>query len=121
MQCVTVSYGKVKGEAAKYPYWQPALYETQARKSDGVVTWRYVCHLGRARRAHHLATQDAKEHAIARSLPLFDDVRHGGAYKQSVSTDDLIHHSERTGHEAGAAPETKATGQEIAGYGRAVL
>lgn len=26
-RCVTVSYGKVSGEARRWPYWQPAVYE----------------------------------------------------------------------------------------------
>jgi hypothetical protein len=29
--CITVSYGKVRGAAAKWPYWQPAVYSTASR------------------------------------------------------------------------------------------
>lgn len=56
--CVTVSYGKVSGKAKKYQYWQPALYQIHYRK-DGIAVWKYIKHLGRARRSERLATQDA--------------------------------------------------------------
>lgn len=95
MYCITVSYGQVRGDAARYPYHQPALYEARARKSDGVVTWRYVKHLGRARRSQRLAWEGAKEHSAAYSVPLYRGIRHGAILKQYPPTDDLLNQHER--------------------------
>ena len=58
MECITTSYGKVCGRAAQYPYWQPARYKTHVTK-DGRLIWKYLGHVGKARRSIRLATQDA--------------------------------------------------------------
>jgi hypothetical protein len=70
-----VSYGKVKGSASRWPYFQAALYETRARK-DGVVTWRYVAHYGSARRSPQLAEHDARTLATENGIPFLTEIRH---------------------------------------------
>lgn len=75
MQCITISYGKVKGKAKEYRYIQPALYEAKHRK-DGVLTWRYLHHLGIARRSDKLAEKDAQEFANEYKIPLLKGIRH---------------------------------------------
>lgn len=59
--CVTVSYGKVRGNAKNYRYWQPAMYKVVFNKKRGCLCWKYVRHLGRARRSERLATIDAED------------------------------------------------------------
>lgn len=76
IQCITVSYGQVQGNAKGYRYVQPALYRAMARK-DGVPTWRYCRHLGTARRSDRLAQQDAKAAAESRGIPYLPGIRHG--------------------------------------------
>ena len=56
---VTVSYGKVSGRARQYRYWQPAVYEKVNRKKDGLPVYKYLFHVGTARRSERLAYQDA--------------------------------------------------------------
>jgi len=56
---ITVSYGKVVGKARQYQYWQPALYEHYVTK-EGNSIFKYVQHIGVARRSAKLAKLDAK-------------------------------------------------------------
>lgn len=72
--CVTVSYGKVKGRAKQFPYWQPAIYKTYQNK-EGKLVWRYVQHVGTARRSPKLAKKDALEIANKHSYIYLDGVR----------------------------------------------
>ena len=58
MLAVTVSYGRVRGKARNYPYFQPAIYKA-TRLKNGKIVWAYQYHLGRARRSPKLAAQDA--------------------------------------------------------------
>ena len=59
MYVITTSYGKVRGKAKNYPYFQAALY-TDKQLKNGRYVWFYVCHLGRAYRSIRLATIAAK-------------------------------------------------------------
>lgn len=74
MQCVTVSYGQVRGKAKQYPYFQPAVYETATRK-DGTAVWKYLHHAGEAHRSASLAEADAKDLADRLGVPYLPDVR----------------------------------------------
>lgn len=74
-QCVTVSYGKVKGKAREYQYWQPAVYEVKPLK-DGTLVWRYKYHTGTARRSEKLATQDALNLAKEKGIEYRKGIRH---------------------------------------------
>jgi hypothetical protein len=75
MRAFTVSYGKVKGSASRWPYFQAALYETRARK-DGVVTWRYLSHHATPRRSPQLAEADARTLATEHGIPFLAEIRH---------------------------------------------
>ena len=78
MTAITVSYGQVKGRAKQYPYYQPAIYEPRSRK-DGVVTWRYVKHVGTPRRYVTLAERDARER-VCEDTVFVPGIRHGHLY-----------------------------------------
>lgn len=80
-RCITVSYGRVQGG---YSYHQPALYRRKPRQ-DGTWTWRYVRHLGTARRSFRLAILDADRAAAEYGIPRRDGIRHG----TPVSPDDI--------------------------------
>ena len=80
MQCVTVSYGQVRGAARGYRYWQPALYESSP---DG-LKWRYVQHLGTARRSERLAERDSRLLAERRQCCFVAGVRHHHKIEQGV-------------------------------------
>lgn len=73
MRCVTISYGKVKGNATKYRYVQPALYELVI--NNMVYKWKYVEHLGIARRSDSLAEEDAHIYADRMKIPFLTNVR----------------------------------------------
>lgn len=75
METVTISYGKVRGKANNYPYFQPALYEKKKLK-NGKIVWSYVCHLGTARRSIKLAERDAINFASERNCSFQPKVRH---------------------------------------------
>lgn len=75
MNCVTVSYGRVRGRAKNYPYHQPAEYRMKSL-SSGRVVWEYVGHLGTARRSLRLAEEDAKAYARSNKLLFIPGVRH---------------------------------------------
>jgi hypothetical protein len=81
MDCVTVSYGQVKGRARQYRYWQPARY-TIHTTHDGRRIWKYACHLGVARRSERLARQDARRYAVAEGVRYIEGVRHGRSTTQ---------------------------------------
>jgi len=74
-ECVTVSYGKVKGKAKQYQYRQPARYERKKLK-NGKTVWAYVGHMGTARRSPDLATKDARRIAEENNLLFVRGVRH---------------------------------------------
>jgi len=71
---VTVSYGRVRGSARNYPYYQPAKYARHTT-TDGRVVWKYVEHCGIARRSLKLAQQDALELAERLNCDFLDNVR----------------------------------------------
>lgn len=73
-RCVTQTYGKVKGTAAQYPYFQPAIYEVAQLKSGSLV-WKYVNHIGTARRSVLLAIEDAKAYAAEIGCQYIPEVR----------------------------------------------
>lgn len=55
---VTVSYGRVKGKAKSYPYYQPCIYREYTKK-NGEKVWKLYRVLGIARRSYKLAEMDA--------------------------------------------------------------
>ena len=73
MYCVTISYGKVYGNARQYKYWQPALYRKTLLK-NGTLKWRYVKHLGIARRSLDLAKKDALKYC-GETVPFIENIR----------------------------------------------
>lgn len=74
MQCVTLSYGKVIGNAKRYPYWQGAIYETRKTKK-GILIWQYVSHVGTARRSKQLAMRDIEAFSAQHNIPIITGVR----------------------------------------------
>jgi hypothetical protein len=56
---VTVSYGRVRGRARRYRYFEPAVYTAHVTR-DGRKLWKLadLTHC-RARRSYRLAVQDA--------------------------------------------------------------
>lgn len=74
VRCATVSYGKVRGAAKRWRYWQPAVYEHYLSK-DGLLKWKYVCHIGTARRSERLATEDALEYAEKKGREFLEGIR----------------------------------------------
>lgn len=58
MNIITISYGRVRGKAKNYPYFQPCMYEEYTTK-DGRKVWKLSKVLGRARRSIRLAEKDA--------------------------------------------------------------
>ena len=75
MQVVTVSYGRVKGRAANWPYWQACLYEFRPRKSDGKMCAWLVGTVGEAYRSVTKATLDAVNYAEANNITFHPKVR----------------------------------------------
>lgn len=73
-QCITLSYGNVKGAAKRYPYWQGALYETRHNR-NGVLIWSYICHVGTARRSKSKAECDIREYSKACKVIHLDGIR----------------------------------------------
>lgn len=74
-ECITVSYGRVRGRAAQYPYFQPAVYRLHTTR-DGRKLWRYSHHAGTARRSHRLANLDTAALAQSLGIPVIPGVRH---------------------------------------------
>lgn len=76
MKCITVSYGRVRGRARRFQYWQPAVYR-EGRTKSGKLVWKlhslpdFV-----ARRSYRLAEQDAKAWGVGIGLPYFEHIRH---------------------------------------------
>ena len=62
-QIITVSYGKVVGKARRFPYFQPAIYEVQQLK-NGKTVYKYVNHIGTARRSYNKAENDAQNYGL---------------------------------------------------------
>lgn len=86
MYCITVSYGLVRGEAKKWQYWQPALYKITMYKrapnaAKAIFYWKYVRHLGKARRSIRLAELDAIDLATEMKVPVLKGIRHGHKIK----------------------------------------
>jgi len=73
--CVTISYGKVRGGARNWRYWQPALY-CKVLQKNGKLKWHYLQHLGIARRSRKLAMLDANNFAHQYGCPFIEGVRH---------------------------------------------
>lgn len=63
MFITTVSYGRVRGKARQYPYWQACLYEYKPRKKDGELIARLVKTIGPAFRSERKAEIVAKNYA----------------------------------------------------------
>lgn len=61
MKCITISYGRVKGKAKNYPYYQPCMYEQYITK-DGRKVWKLYKVLGTAHRSERLAREDAMKY-----------------------------------------------------------
>lgn len=59
----TVSYGRVRGRARRYPYWQACLYEYRPRKSDGKLIARLVSTISKPYRSEMKAINVAKTYA----------------------------------------------------------
>jgi hypothetical protein len=78
MECITLSYGLVRGAAKNYPYHQPARYESRVTR-DGRTVWSYVGHCGLARRSSRLAIRDAQALAASLGIEYRDYVRHNHA------------------------------------------
>lgn len=75
MKCITVSYGQVKGKARDYPYFQPAIYESYTTK-DGRKLWKYIKHIGVARRSVKLCEKDTVDLSRKLDLLYIKKVRH---------------------------------------------
>jgi len=78
-QIITVSYGKVRGKAKQYRYWQPVIYE-EHKTRDGRIIYKYVSHVGIARRSYNLAKIDAQSY----NIPYLEGVRHGSLVSAHV-------------------------------------
>lgn len=72
--CVTVSYGRVRGKARNYPYFQPCIYGEHITKDNRKV-WKLNRVLGIARRSANLAKKDALEIAKNRNIPFINGIR----------------------------------------------
>ena len=75
MKVTTVSYGRVKGKAAQYPYWQACLYEFRPRKSDGKMTAWLIGTVGTAYRSVNKATLEAIDYACKNNIKYVPGVR----------------------------------------------
>lgn len=73
-ECVTTSYGKVRGSAKQWPYFQPATY-IACRLADGTLAWRYAGHVARARRSRDLADRDANDYARSHGILALGGIR----------------------------------------------
>jgi hypothetical protein len=73
-ECVTTSYGKVRGAARRYQYFQPATY-VASRLASGELVWRYAGHVCRARRNWRLTNQDAATYAEQHNILLLGGIR----------------------------------------------
>lgn len=71
--CITVSYGRVRGKAAQYPYFQPCRYVAHRRR-DGVMVWTLDAVLATPRRSTRLATEDAMSY-VTEDCPFVAGVR----------------------------------------------
>lgn len=76
MRCLSVGYGRVRGAARGYRYFQPILYERHEQK-NGRIVWKYVEHLPiKARRSYNLAVADAIREAKERGVEYKEGVKH---------------------------------------------
>lgn len=85
IQVTTVSYGRVRGRAKQYPYWQACLYEFRPRKSDGKMTAWLVGTIGAAYRSEAKATLDAVNYAQANNILYHSCVRQYTPLKKVLS------------------------------------
>lgn len=72
--CVAVSYGRVRGRARNYRYYEPVVYEAKALK-DGTLVWILAYACGHARRSYRLAAQDAEAVAVRLDCEMLGHVR----------------------------------------------
>ena len=73
--CVTVSYGRVRGRARQYPYFEPCIYKTHLTK-DGRLLWKLHSLGGtRARRSYGLAVEDAIKISHEKMVPYLSGIR----------------------------------------------
>ncbi len=93
IKCVTVSYGRVRGKAKNYPYFEPAVYFAK-RTKDGIVKWVLDYSCGGARRSARLAEQDARAIAAEKNIPFIFGVRQyhpvAEQYMVRVSREQII-------------------------------
>lgn len=73
-KCVTVSYGRVKGKASQYQYFEPCIYQ-QHQTKDGRKLWKLDRNCGGARRSLKLAEKDALELASDYNIPFLRGIR----------------------------------------------
>lgn len=64
MFVTTVSYGRVRGKARQYPYYQACLYEYRPRKRDNVLIAKLISTIGEAYRSTHKAEVIARQYAL---------------------------------------------------------
>lgn len=83
-QFIAFSYGKVKGRARSYPYYQGAVYGVRLRKSDNTLVAYYHSHVGVARRSSTLAERDIREYAEKNGLVYVGHMRHGDVIDMEV-------------------------------------
>ena len=74
LRCITVSYGRVRGTARNYRYYEPVIYRAKLLK-NGLLVWVVDRACGHARRSPRLALQDAEVLAERYSLPYIEGVR----------------------------------------------
>ncbi len=81
-ECVTTSYGKVRGSASRWPYFQPATY-IACRLANGKLVWRYAGHVCRARRSRNLADRDAIEYGASHGILVLGGIRQWSQIEES--------------------------------------
>jgi hypothetical protein len=73
-RCVTVTYGRVKGSAKKYPYYQAATYYEHVTK-DGRSVWWLENVIAGTFRSRDLAVKHAKDKAVEHGIPYLENIR----------------------------------------------
>ena len=77
-QCLTVSYGRVRGIAKNYPYHQPCIYEEyiiQTGENKGKKVWKLVRTAGPARRSLNIVYRDVKNLSKQLNIPFIEGIR----------------------------------------------
>ena len=81
MYCYTVSYGKVRGKAKQYPYYQTAMYQQYVTK-DCRCIWKYIRHCDRAYRSYNKAEKLTKILSLQDNIPYIQGIRNNTEVKK---------------------------------------